>query len=316
MDAAMEKNFLDQDRMWRRGQRGRCSRIGWALVVYLLAGNCVQLILLLPAMNFVPGLYHNPIFVWACSMIASYGAAFPLFWLLLRPAEIPAERRAALTTAQYIEAGTAAYAVLFLSNAATLLLLRGVEFLLGRGIVNPVEEMMDYPWLCSLVMMCVLAPVVEELMFRRLILRRLLSWGEHFAVLASSLLFALIHGNLSQIPYAFCVGLLLGTVAVYTGSVVPTILIHSFVNLLGSGLLIGLGIDGLVSLVMVCTLTLGVVSLIRGRGRFYLRREGQVGRPVDGWFPEGEKWRFFLFNPGMLVFLLLVLVLIVYYLVQ
>lgn len=311
----MEKNFLDPGWMWRKVQRGRCSAIGWALVVYILAGNCAQFILMFLAMNFVPTLYSNAVFVWGCSMVASYGVAFPMFWLLLRGVGAPPmEKRVTLTAIDYIQAGTAAYAVLFLANAATLLVLKGLELLLGKGITNPVESMLDYPWWCSLVMMCVLAPVTEELMFRRLILRRLLPWGDRFAVTASALLFALIHGNLSQIPYAFFVGLLLGTVAVYTGSVAPTILIHAFVNLLGSGLLLGLGMDEVVSVLMAAVLIAGIVSLILGRGRFPLRPESRVGRPADGQFPEGEKWRFFLLNPGMLFFFLLALGLICYYL--
>lgn len=311
----MEKNFLDPGWMWGKAQRGRCSAIGWALVVYILAGNCAQFILMLLAMNVTPVLYHNAVFMWGCSMVASYGVAFPLFWLLLRGVGAPPmEKRATLTAMDYMQAGTAAYAVLFLANAATLLVLKGLELLLGKGIANPVESMLDYPWGCSLVMMCVLAPVTEELMFRRLILRRLLPWGDRFAVTASALLFALIHGNLSQIPYAFLVGLLLGTVAVYTGSVVPTILIHAFVNLLGSGLLLGLGMDEVVSVVMAAVLIAGIVSLILGKGRFPLRTESRVGRPADGQFPEGEKWRFFLFNPGMIFFFLLAVGLICYYL--
>ena len=66
--------------------------------------------------------------------------------------------------------------------------------------------------------------------------------------------------------------------------------------------------------VMAAVLIAGIVSLILGKGRFPLRTESQVGRPADGQFPEGEKWRFFLFNPGMIFFFLLAVGLICYYL--
>lgn len=56
------------------------------------------------------------------------------------------------------------------------------------------------------------APVVEELIFRGLLLRLLEPWGKRFAIVASAVLFGLFHGNLVQIPYAFVVGLVLGVV--------------------------------------------------------------------------------------------------------
>lgn len=57
------------------------------------------------------------------------------------------------------------------------------------------------------------APVVEEIVFRGVILRGLEPYGKRFAVVASAVLFGLFHGNLVQSPYAFAVGLVLGYTA-------------------------------------------------------------------------------------------------------
>ena len=58
------------------------------------------------------------------------------------------------------------------------------------------------------------APVVEELLFRGAVLRSFQPFGKRFAIVFSALLFGLFHGNLVQIPFAFLVGLVLGYVAV------------------------------------------------------------------------------------------------------
>ncbi len=71
--------------------------------------------------------------------------------------------------------------------------------------------------------------LVEELAFRGIALGLLRKYGDGFAILISSLLFGLLHGNLIQIPFAFCVGIALAYTVVRTGSIVPAILIH-FIN--------------------------------------------------------------------------------------
>ena len=76
---------------------------------------------------------------------------------------------------------------------------------------------------------CLLAPLAEELVFRGAILRALLAWkpANHWAMIAvSALLFALVHMNPAQMPHAFLMGLLLGWMYYRTGSIVPGVAFH------------------------------------------------------------------------------------------
>ena len=57
------------------------------------------------------------------------------------------------------------------------------------------------------------APIVEEILFRGVLLRGLERHGKRFAIVGSAILFGFFHGNLVQSPYAFAVGLVLGYVA-------------------------------------------------------------------------------------------------------
>ena len=73
-----------------------------------------------------------------------------------------------------------------------------------------------------------LAPIVEEAVFRGAILRKLLSsmqskWG---AIAISSALFALVHANPAQAPHAFLMGWLMGWLYMRTGSIVPGVVFH------------------------------------------------------------------------------------------
>lgn len=80
-------------------------------------------------------------------------------------------------------------------------------------------------WL-SLVSVCVLGPILEELVFRGFILKALQRHGVSFAVIFSAFLFTLFHQNLVQFFVPFLLGIFLALLAVRSGSLLPSILAH------------------------------------------------------------------------------------------
>lgn len=85
---------------------------------------------------------------------------------------------------------------------------------------------------CVLMLLAVsvLAPLLEELLFRGLLLRTFTRYGPRFAIFASAMLFAFTHGNLTQGVGTFFMGILLAVIAQRAGSVLPTVMIHMFYN--------------------------------------------------------------------------------------
>ena len=77
----------------------------------------------------------------------------------------------------------------------------------------------------------VFSAVVEELVFRGLVLQSLRRFGDGLALVCSSALFALIHADLLILPYAFLSGLVIGYFVLRSGSVITGILIHMVNNL-------------------------------------------------------------------------------------
>lgn len=76
---------------------------------------------------------------------------------------------------------------------------------------------------------CLLVPLVEELVFRGAILRVLLQWKSSHPwsmIIISALLFSLIHMNPAQMPHAFIIGILLGWMYYRTRSIVPGVAFH------------------------------------------------------------------------------------------
>lgn len=75
----------------------------------------------------------------------------------------------------------------------------------------------------------IIPALVEEFLFRGVILKNLLPYGKTVAIVISALLFSLMHTNFFQFFYTFIAGLVLGYVFLRTGSIWCSVLIH-FIN--------------------------------------------------------------------------------------
>lgn len=80
----------------------------------------------------------------------------------------------------------------------------------------------------------VVGPIVEELIFRGLILTLLKPYGSGVAIFFSAFCFGIMHGNIPQAASAFGSALIMAAIALKCGSVIPTILIHIFNNMMAS----------------------------------------------------------------------------------
>ncbi len=87
-----------------------------------------------------------------------------------------------------------------------------------------------FGFLLSLISTAIVPALVEEFAYRGLVLGSLRKYGDGFAVLTSSIIFGIMHGNFEQMPFAFLVGLALGFVAVKSSSIWISVAIHAFNN--------------------------------------------------------------------------------------
>lgn len=72
--------------------------------------------------------------------------------------------------------------------------------------------------------------LMEEFAMRGITLGLFRRWGDGFAIIVSAVLFGLMHGNFSQIPFAFLVGLILGFIRVKTNSLWIACAVHAINN--------------------------------------------------------------------------------------
>ncbi|MDR5736635.1 MULTISPECIES: CPBP family intramembrane glutamic endopeptidase [unclassified Caballeronia] len=80
-------------------------------------------------------------------------------------------------------------------------------------------------------LVCIIAPVVEEMLFRGVMLRSFLQqYPRGVAIVHSAGVFGMAHMNVYQFMLAFLLGLLLGKLYERTRSLLPCILLHACLN--------------------------------------------------------------------------------------
>lgn len=99
----------------------------------------------------------------------------------------------------------------------------------ASNIVIPKRGFSDFV-LCVIII-CVLPAFFEELIFRGFVLAGSKRLGETFAVIAGGALFSLFHKNPAQTPYQFVMGALFCLIAIKSGSIFPSMLMHFINNL-------------------------------------------------------------------------------------
>ena len=80
----------------------------------------------------------------------------------------------------------------------------------------------------GILVLCIIAPIAEEYLFRGLMMRKMLRWNisPWYAIIASSIMFGLIHLNPAQIPGAIILGIVMAWMCYRTRSLIPGIIIH------------------------------------------------------------------------------------------
>jgi len=89
-----------------------------------------------------------------------------------------------------------------------------------------------FPSLFFIISRVFFVPVLEEFLFRGIILERLRRYSDIFAAVVSALLFSIMHSSLQSIPFAFVCGLFFSFLAIYTGSPLSSMIVHTVNNFL------------------------------------------------------------------------------------
>lgn len=121
-------------------------------------------------------------------------------------------------------------AVAMISNFANNIIQTNFSFF---GIENSLNMSEDATNPLEIILCIVLSAIVpafaEEFAFRGIFMGTLRKFGDSFAIITSAIVFGAMHRNISQIPFAFLLGLVFAYIDCKTNSIIPSIIIH-FLN--------------------------------------------------------------------------------------
>ena len=213
----------------------RFSQTLLALLFIVLASSALSSFGYLILQARAPQLLESDLILLLLSSLSSYLVAMPLSLLFFRkiPATKPEKRRIALPS--FLGFFCIAILLTFLGNIAGILVNSFLEAFLGSAPVNALEEISDdLPLWAEILFLVILAPIFEEIFYRKLIYDRIRVFGELPAILLCGILFGLIHGNFYQFFYAAAVGILFCYVYAKTGNLLYTIGLHALFNFSGT----------------------------------------------------------------------------------
>lgn len=211
------------------------SRMGWlymaATAIIFVLQMAAGLILRLVKPEWLYDMNMNLFF----SMAPMYLVGFPLLALFLKkcvPAEHIEKRR--MTAGQYVLSAIICIGLAYAANIIGLIMTTLIGLFIGNSVGNPITSVVTSlsPW-SVLFYTVICAPVMEELVFRKLIVDRTVHYGQGVAVVVSGLMFGLFHGNLNQFVYAAVIGTFLAYLYVKTGNIKITISLHMLFNFMG-----------------------------------------------------------------------------------
>ncbi|MCI8799927.1 MAG: CPBP family intramembrane metalloprotease [Lachnospiraceae bacterium] len=328
-----------------KAARKHFSMLGGMFVLGTILLYAVQLIPAIIVGVLRPEWLINPDVALLFSSVPMYLAGMPLLIVLVRI--VPGDRleRHSMKAGPFLVSVIMCFAVMYASNIVGNIITTIIGILKGSAVDNVISDIATSTsmWLVFLVMV-ICAPIMEEYIFRKLIVDRTVRYGEGTAILVSGLMFGLFHGNLNQFAYAFSLGVFLAFLYVKTGNLKITIALHMIINFVGGVVskwlmekvnideymrIVSEGMDAetlmsyvmehlggwiayMVFLIFVIGMLIAggiliVVNLVKKR--FTLNR-GMV------MIPRGKRFRTVILNAGMIVYCLFWIVMIIVQLVM
>lgn len=211
------------------------SKLGVGTFAILGIGTAAQFLLIHVVNSVWPQVMEHSWGMWLITFAPIYLIAVPIGLLLLRKVPAKPLEKHDLKPSRYMVTAIICIFMMYAGNILGTIITALLQLLPGLSAGNPIlGYATDNALLPKVLFMVILAPVIEEYIFRKQLIDRMHIYGEKLAVITSALMFGLFHGNMSQFFYAFALGLVFGYVYLKTGKLRYSIGLHMLINLIGS----------------------------------------------------------------------------------
>ncbi len=207
------------------------SRIGLSLFIYFIVVYTSVFLLDFLAAKFIPTLYFHKMYIWLKMVVCQYVVGIPAIRLILIGLPTYAYQKEKMSFKDILGAFFICQALAYAGNLIGTMLNGIISGLLGKEIDNTVGELIENSNPLILILVIgIIGPILEELVFRKFIIDRIRPYGEFLAVMFSALTFGMFHGNFYQLFYAFAIGFILSFIYIRTKNIIYPIILHIAFN--------------------------------------------------------------------------------------
>lgn len=294
----------------------RFSHMWISLFVMLLIANVVQVIMSVVMLLINPAVALKADFLLLETFVSLHIAGLGVYFLMMRrkcPAVQKEKKR--MTGKDFIVVFFICMAATYVFNYVSV----GINYLIGMikhsPVVNPLEMTLGGNVVWQVFVVAISAPIVEEIIFRKLMLDCLRPYGDKVAIWVTALAFAMFHGNLSQALYAFALGAIFAYIVIRTNDVRYSIAYHIIVNLFGTLILPMMALSEHMLLVMAAGL-LVIVFIVAGVILFAMNVKKIVLEEGGIALEKKARFKALYLNVGMVLYTLLCVFMFVLVLMQ
>lgn len=209
------------------------SKIGFNYLIYAICTITIPLIIF-----FILGnteLTNNYNFKLIISSICNYILPFPILLFLMKKLDSENIEKESLSIRTFLLYFCISYALMIIGNLIGLAITAIIGNAIQSDVVNPIQNLINSTdMILNLIIISIIAPIFEEIIFRKLLIDRTIKYGARISIILSATMFGLMHGNLNQFFYTFLLGGFFAYVYMKTGKIIYTILLHIFLNIIGS----------------------------------------------------------------------------------
>lgn len=176
--------------------------------------------------------------MYLLNYIPMYLIAFPVYLLLSKPIPTAAPEQKRMSVGSILLAFLCCQCITISGNLIGVIINAFLSVLVGVNTNSTflTDGVFGDSGLLFICIAVIFAPIVEEMIFRKVLIDRIRKYGDTAAILMSGMMFGLFHGNLSQFFYAAGLGMLFAFIYIRTGKIRHTITLHMMVNFWGSAM--------------------------------------------------------------------------------
>ena len=175
------------------------------------------------------------IMTYIVSFFPLYFIAFPVLLIVIKKLPNDNREKEGLGFPTLLKCFCMCITIMYLGNILGTGLSEVIGGFFGKTSTNNLANLITNADLTgTIIFVVIVGPIMEEIVFRKILIDKTVKFGERNAMMLSALMFGLFHMNLFQFFYAFGIGLIFAYIYIKSRKIGYSIAFHMIINFMGS----------------------------------------------------------------------------------